>query len=116
MVGQMIISSYQTNEVAEPWYLPTTQLKVNYTQQLTKSIQLTSGINVLQGIKAPSPLDAEVIDLPTVFDWSASGKYKIDDQWSAFVQINNLLGINYERYLNYPVRGFTGKVGVIWRF
>ena len=116
LVGQMIISSYQTNEVAEPWYLPTTQLKVNYTQQLTKSIQLTSGINVLQGIKAPSPLDAEVIDLPTVFDWSASGKYKIDDQWSAFVQINNLLGINYERYLNYPVRGFTGKVGVIWRF
>ncbi|WP_258097115.1 hypothetical protein [Marinoscillum pacificum] len=116
LIGQMIISAYQPTTVEEAWYLPTTQLKVNYTQEITPKFQLSAGAKVLQGIKAPSPVDGEAIDLSTVFDMSLGGKYRIDHSWSAFVQINNLLGTNYERYLNYPVRGFTGKIGVIWRF
>jgi outer membrane cobalamin receptor len=42
--------------------------------------------------------------------------YFVSKQFSAFVQLNNVLSSNYQLYLNYPVRGFQAMVGASWSF
>ncbi len=117
LIGQMYISSYTTEEAAEAWYLPTTQFKVNYQQFLTSKLSAQAGLIILQGIRTPLPSGGSSDEeLPVLADMSLEASYQLNDQWSGFVQVQNLFGVNYERYLNYPVRGFTGKLGVIWRF
>ena len=68
------------------------------------------------GIKAPAPLDGSVIDLPTILDLSLGADYQVNDSWSVFGEVNNVVGGNYERYYNYPVRGIAAKLGVVFRF
>ena len=116
LIAKMIISSYQTSELDEAWYLPTTQLQVRYDQSIGKNIQLNVGLNVLQGIKAPAPADGRVIEMPTVLDLSLGADYQINDSWSLFGEVNNVVGSNYERYYNYPVRGIAAKAGLLFRF
>jgi len=44
------------------------------------------------------------------------GTYAFSETFSGFIDFKNLLGVEYERYLNYPSRGLTGKLGFIYRF
>jgi hypothetical protein len=44
-------------------------------------------------------------------DISLEGEYRFSEYLSFFCQLNNLAGIKYERYLNYPSFGFIGIVG-----
>jgi hypothetical protein len=116
LIAKMIISSYQTSALEEPWYLPTTQLKVKYDQSVAKNVQVNVGLNVLQGIKAPAPIDGSVIEMPTILDLSLGADYQVNESLSLFGELNNLVGGNYERYYNYPVRGIAAKAGVLFRF
>lgn len=116
LLGRMIIYSYQVDQFDEAWYLPTTELQVSYSQQLSKKFTVQSDLTVLQGIKAPSPTDGSIVELPTILDLSLEGTYSFNKNWSGFLRMNNVLGTKYERYLNYPTRGFTIKAGVIYRF
>lgn len=116
LVAQLLMSSYDTKGVEEAWYLPTMELSVDYSQQIGDKLLVSVGLKALQGIQAPAPSDGTSEDLSTILDASLGAKYKIDKNWSGFMQVNNLLGIKYERYLNYPVRGFTAKFGVLYRF
>ncbi|MEQ8472195.1 MAG: hypothetical protein RIC35_13470 [Marinoscillum sp.] len=116
LIAKMYLQSYQTDSLSEAWFLPTTGLDVRYTQQFTEELSLNAGLVILQGLKGPSSLDGSVTDLPTVVDLSIGAGYKLTDKFSAFASVNNLLNIEYERYLNYPVRGIAGKIGFIYRF
>ncbi len=49
-------------------------------------------------------------------DLSAGGEYKINKQFSAFLDVNNIFGNTYERWHNYPVYGVNFLGGIIVRF
>jgi hypothetical protein len=49
-------------------------------------------------------------------DWSVGGEYKIKKQFSAFIDLNNIFGKNYERWHNYPVYGMNVLGGICLRF
>ena len=49
-------------------------------------------------------------------DLSAGGEFKINKQFSAWLDFNNILNSTYERWNNYPVYGFQVIGGVIIRF
>lgn len=116
LVAKMYLSSYQTDSLAEAWYLPATGLDVSYHQQLTEQLMINAKLLILQGLKAPSPVDGAQVDLPTIADLSCGLDYSFSDKFAAFLSVNNLLNIEYERYLNYPTRGIAGKIGFIYRF
>ena len=49
-------------------------------------------------------------------DLSVGGEFKINKQFSAWADFNNILNSKYERWNNYPVYGFQVIGGVIFRF
>ena len=49
-------------------------------------------------------------------DLSLSAEYKINNQFSAWIQGNNLLNDKYERWSNYPVYGINLLAGILIKF
>ena len=59
---------------------------------------------------------AEVLELDPYVDLNLNATYLILDRWAAFIEINNALNKNYERFLDYPVQGITAMGGVMFKF
>ncbi|WP_240315463.1 TonB-dependent receptor [Aquimarina longa] len=57
-----------------------------------------------------------VITLDSYFDANAHLGYRLNDQLSFFVKGNNLIGKNYQRWVNYPVQGIQVLGGVTYKF
>ncbi len=120
--------NYSMEELAAPWHMPTLKLSSIFSWQIVPSFTLSSQVYYLGGIQAPDfetcigcdndGLDPNfvIVDLEDIIDVNLNLEYRINTQFSAFVMGNNLLGKNYERHLNYPVRGLQATGGIIWRF
>lgn len=61
-------------------------------------------------------LTAEELTLDGFFDLNFSTDYTFLKRWTAFVDLSNVLGQNYQRWTSYPVQGFQFLVGVKYRF
>jgi len=122
--------NYTMGELDEPWHMPNLKLSSILSWQIAPSFTISSQVYYLGGIKAleypmnfcpvcffPLIYVAPVtVELDDIIDVNLNLEYKINNQFSAFAMGNNLLGKNYERYLNYPVRGLQVTGGIIWRF
>lgn len=69
----------------------------------------------ISGAKALLPGD-HVRNMKGGTDLSVGGEFKINPMFSAWLDFNNLLNSNYERWNRYPVYGFQVLGGVIVRF
>ncbi len=107
---------YTMNKLEEPWYQPISVMNLLVAYQLTESLKFSLNGMMLGGMKAPLPADFSTVELPTIFDLGIGADFVINDQFSAFGDLRNMVGGNYERYLNYPVRGLTFKLGLVYRF
>ncbi len=114
--AQLTYSNYQTEVLAEAWHLPTTQVLINYEQLIGNSLRVHTNFHIMDGIAAFNPSTSDSQEISMILDIGMGVQYEINDSFSAFVDVKNLLGVDYERYLNYPVRGITGKLGFIYRF
>ncbi|MFM1878303.1 MAG: hypothetical protein RLZZ241_1169 [Bacteroidota bacterium] len=54
--------------------------------------------------------------LDAYFDASTQLSYRINTKWNAFLQANNVLNTNYQRWAHFPVQGFQLLGGVGYRF
>jgi len=54
--------------------------------------------------------------LDSYVDVNLSGGYHFNDQFSAFVKLNNVLGNEYQRFSHFTVQGFQALAGVTWKF
>lgn len=116
LLADMTLSSYQTDKLEEAWYLPSTRVAIAYTQLVGESFALKANMIILDGIKGVRSSSSEVVDMKAIVDLGVGGTYAINTHFSAFLELKNLFGVNYERYLNYPSRGVVGKMGFIYRF
>ncbi len=107
---------YSLNKLEEPWYKPSSKMDVLVRYMVQDDFRINLNMLFLSGIKAPSPTDESVINLSSIVDLGLSVDYAINDQISIFGQTRNMVGGNYERYLNYPVRGFSFKLGGVYMF
>ena len=64
----------------------------------------------------PPRLESSTVNLDGYFDLNAKIAYRFNDQLSAFVRGYNLLGDNYERWVDYPVLGFQVLAGITYKF
>ncbi len=110
------IFGYTMNNLEEPWYKPSSAMNVLVTSRPSDQLKISLDLMFMSGITAPSPSDLTEVDLPAIFDLGLSAHYRVTDNFSVFGQTRNLTNSDYERYLNYPVRGITFKLGLIYQF
>jgi len=60
--------------------------------------------------------DNDISSFEGGFDLSAGAEYKINKQFSAWLDVNNILNNKYERWHNYPVYGINLLGGILIRF
>ncbi|MAW94137.1 MULTISPECIES: TonB-dependent receptor [unclassified Leeuwenhoekiella] len=118
------VFTYETETEAEAWNLPDFKasffadyqidenwfagLTLFYVGERKDEVNVTGPFN-----KVGNP---QLVTLDSFFDANAHAGYRLNDQLSFFVRVNNALGNNYQRWVNYPVQGIQGMAGATYRF
>jgi hypothetical protein len=110
------LNNYTFKTIDKPWHLPNFQMKLNSSHNINQKLIFSVDIISLIGIKAPSNTSFGYTDLAAIIDVNIYFNYLINNRLSTFISTNNLLNNEYERYIGYPVRGITFKIGGKYRF
>lgn len=62
------------------------------------------------------PADMTNIDLDGYLDLNVNATYLFLERWAGFLEVNNILNNNYDRFLDYQVQGITFLGGVMYKF
>jgi hypothetical protein len=108
--------NYSLNELSEAWNRPTFKMSLEWFQRYSDRITSQARLTSLGGIKAPQPITFTEEKLDAIVDLSVQGNYQINDRMEGFVQLQNVFGQPYQRYLNYPNRGLQLRIGALYRF
>lgn len=101
---------YETDSGAYAWHLPSFETNVTVQYMLNDKIKL---IGALIGLGSRRTTDGiAIVKLAPVVDMSAECMYKINKNFYAFVQFNNLLNQRYQIYNKYEIVGFQALGGV----
>ncbi len=115
---------YDTDEQGEAWNLPNFKANLLADYQITEKWFAGANIFVVgerkdygtftigEGI----PTDIEEVTLDPYVDLNANLGYRFNDRLSIFARGNNLLGENYERWVDYPVLGLQLMAGATYKF
>ena len=60
--------------------------------------------------------DSEIINLDAYIDLNAYVDYQINNQFSAYFKVLNVVANQYEKWQNTPVQGFQILVGATYKF
>ena len=98
----------------EAWHLPSFKIAFNNTFFPIDNLSVTADLYYLGGLNAWNGETAQKFDLDDIVDLNLGGRYQLNQQFGVFLQMNNLFGSEYQRYLNYPSRGiqFLGGISV----
>ncbi|MDN5213586.1 hypothetical protein QQ020_16055 [Fulvivirgaceae bacterium BMA12] len=108
--------AYSLERVDEPWHRPTYKFSLMGSFNLFDKILFSSDLYTMGGIKAKNFITDEEVELDPIVDLNFKVDYRYSDQVSMFLNFNNVLSKNYERYYNYPSRGFMLMVGLTYAF
>ncbi len=106
--------NYTMSTLAEAWHRPNFKAAFNTTIFPIDKLTVTTDLYYLGGLMALNGETAQVFELDDIIDLNLGGRYEISDRFGVFLQVNNLFGKEYERYLNYSSRGiqFLGGLSV----
>ncbi len=96
---------YNLSTLQEAWHRPDLQVSWNSTLFLLERLSFTIDFYMLEGLNGLNGETGESFALEGITDLNIGGKYNINDRFGVFLQVNNLFGNEYERFLNYPSRG-----------
>ncbi len=114
--ASIVINNYSVNSLDRPWHLPTYEFQFTSSHQIKEKLLVSTNFIAMGGIKAPANVDFGIVNLRSILDVGVDFKYLISERASAWVEINNLGNLSYERYIGYPVRRITLKIGGMYRF
>jgi hypothetical protein len=107
---------YAVDKVEEQWHRP--DLTLNWFNALTisKKLFVTADFYMLRGLKAKNFQTGEVTKLPVIADLNLKIDYLLTRNFSAFVNLSNVLGKRYQRYQYYPQQGLNFIAGLSFSF
>jgi hypothetical protein len=111
--GRLINYSMATQ--ARPWHLPSRELKIKANYFIREKLMLKLGFLYLDGIYGRLSFGGET-RLDAIYDVGLGLEYFVSKRFTLFSDFNNLLGKNYQRYLNYRVKGFNFIAGASYSF
>ena len=114
------VLSYSSKVVDDLFHLPTTKVEVSGNHKIVDKLSIRWQFNMLGGLKGlqsngTTAGNESVKKLSAITELNINLDYQINERFGAFLQFNNLLNKNYERYLNYPMRGLQAKAGITVR-
>ncbi|WP_424494626.1 TonB-dependent receptor [Salinimicrobium sp. GXAS 041] len=115
---------YDTDEQEEAWNLPDFKVSLLGDYQITEKWYAGANFFIVGERKdffslyseALIQQTSEEVTLDGFVDLNANLGYRFNEQLSAFVRGNNLLGNNYERYMDFPVLGLQVMGGITYKF
>ena len=117
------VFSYTTDLEEEAWNLPDFQASFFADYQIDE--HWFAGVTLFYVGERKDQVDVFTTSIPSnpqpvtvesYFDANAHAGYRLNDQLSFFARVNNALGNNYQRWVNYPVQGIQGMAGATYRF
>ena len=108
--------NYSTKILSEAWHRPTFVSNTSARFRINEKLNLGSALSVLSGIKGFNPETGLNEKLDTIFDLGFDLNYQINDKFTGFVELDNVLSNKYERFINYLNRSFMTHLGVIYSF
>jgi hypothetical protein len=108
--------NYQLTTLQEPFHRPKLSLTSSARYYFTDNLLFSVEFYYLGGLKAQNPADGKPASLKSIADFNIKAEYFILEKLSAFLELNNVLSQNYQRYLNYQVRGIQALAGVSYSF
>lgn len=118
--GTVSVNAYDMDDIngeeQKAWHLPATEFNVNATyKMLEEKLILRGELFVANGVPYKTATGA-TDNLNALLDVSAGAEYIITDNFSAFLNINNLLDNQRERWASYETYGLNVLVGIQGRF
>lgn len=107
---------YNTDEIAEAYHKPGYRVTFGSSYNLFKKLIFNLDMIAQGNMKAYDFASSKTVNLDPAFDLNLRTEYLVSDKFSAFVELNNILGNKYPVFMNYPVRGFQAMVGITWKF
>ncbi|MEM1124322.1 MAG: TonB-dependent receptor [Bacteroidota bacterium] len=114
--GTVSVNAYDMDVQEKAWHLPATEFNVNAKYKMLEDRLLLNGeLFVANGVPYLTA-DGMTDNLNALLDVSAGAEYILTDNFSAFVNINNLLDNNRERWASYETYGLNVLFGIQGRF
>jgi len=117
---------FETSDLERAWHRP--ELTASLNTQYNLYDKLILGLDVIYWSEQFAPkyeqiansnpiqLEQSIETLDAIFDLNLSFEYRYTKRLSAFVKFNNITGLNYEKYQDYPVQGFNVWGGLTYSF
>ncbi len=115
---------YDTDIEEEAWNLPDFKASFLADYQITENWFAGANLFLVGERKDRRYADvltaenafSEIVTLSSYFDINANLGYRFNDRLSIFAKGNNLLGDNYETWMDYPVLGLPVMAGATYQF
>lgn len=105
---------YKLNSLEDPYHKPQYQATFNNAFSPIENLRVSADIYYLGGLIGLNQESNTRVEMDDILDMNLGGNYNLNDKVSLFLELKNIFGKKYERYLNYPTRGiqFLGGLTV----
>ncbi len=123
--GQADYFVFEATDQQEAWHRPDVKASISGEYNLRNKIIIKTdliywGEQFARGEAnvdvLPNVIEYNVVKLKAIFDANLNVEYRYTKRLSAFVQFNNIGGVNFEKYKDYPTQGFNVWGGVSYAF
>jgi len=132
--GKLNIEDYKPSVEQKSYFKPQLRVSSNFLLNINKKLSFNADVAVQDDSKAkvylanpiaigsnsyppiPDYNLEKVVNLKGFVDLGIGATYKINNKFSAFAKVNNLLNANYSKYLYYQVNGISIFGGLSYSF
>jgi len=132
--GKLNIEDYKPSVEQKSYFKPQLRISSNFLLNINKKLSFNADVAVQDDSKAkvylanpiaigsnsyppiPDYNLEKVVNLKGFVDLGIGATYKINNKFSAFAKVNNLLNANYSKYLYYQVNGISIFGGLSYSF
>lgn len=127
--GKLNLEDYKPAAESQSWFKPQLRVSSDLMYAVTKQITLNAAAAIQGDSKAkvytaapanpyliPDLANENIVNVKGFIDLGVGATYKINNKFSAFARVNNLLNNKYSKYLYYEAIGLSIFGGVAYSF
>ncbi|MEN8225069.1 MAG: TonB-dependent receptor [Bacteroidota bacterium] len=118
LLAKAAYNAYSLDHELKPWHKPALEISLETFYTIREKLRLNANLTSMHGVYARTFTDGLVHEkqLDAWLDLGLGAEYQINSQFSAFIQLNNLLNNGYFKWYQYPVQKFNALAGIGFSF